>query len=80
MKGLRDNTKAFVRVWRAEPAYVSQGEDLPDPPPSIANLFSRSQGANTIASSYTSKIAEMEVPVDGFMVSGAKTVSIEVKE
>jgi hypothetical protein len=79
MNALRDNTKAFVRVWRAEPAWQSQGEDLPDPPPSIASLIARSQGA-TIAANYSSKLAEIEIPIDGFMVSGAKTVSVEVKE
>jgi len=79
MDSLRDNTKAFVRVWRAEPAWQAQGEDLPDPPPSVANIYARSQGA-TIATNYSSKLAEIEVPIPGYMVSGAKTVSVEVKE
>lgn len=68
-----------MRVWRAEPAFQAQGEDIPDPPPSAANLYARSHG--TAASpSYNSKVAGLEVPLDTVMVSGSKTISVEVTE
>ncbi|MBI4908844.1 MAG: hypothetical protein HY820_34810 [Acidobacteria bacterium] len=77
---LRTNTSAFLRIWRAETAYISQGEDLPRPPPSAANLLSRSQGASAIGLNYTSKIAEVEIPIKTTMVTGSKTIAVEVKE
>jgi hypothetical protein len=39
VNNLRANTKAYVRVWRPEPAYQLEGADLPDPPPSIAMIW-----------------------------------------
>ncbi len=41
VNNLHPNTSAYVRVWRADPAYQLEGSDLPDPPASIAPLFSR---------------------------------------
>ena len=39
VNGLRANTKAYVRVWRPEPAYQLEGADFPDPPPSVALIL-----------------------------------------
>ncbi|MBL8174476.1 MAG: hypothetical protein JNK48_07395 [Bryobacterales bacterium] len=80
LESLRDNTKAYIRVWRAEPSYQSQGEDLPSPPPSAAMVLGRSQGAGSIGVGYSSKIAELSVDLGDLMVSGTHTVSVEVKE
>lgn len=79
LNALRPNTKAFVRVWRSELSVQSQGVDLPNPPPSIAALFQRSQ-AGAAGLSYGSKIAELEVGAGDVMVSGSKTASVEVRE
>jgi hypothetical protein len=51
MRGLKENTSAYLRVWRAEQAYQAQGEDIPAPPPSVANLLARSQAARRQAMS-----------------------------
>lgn len=80
LESLRDNTKAYIRAWRAEPSYQSQGEDLPSPPPSTAMVLGRSQGAGSIGVGYSSKIAELSVELGDVMVSGTHTVSVEVKE
>jgi len=81
MNGLRSNTHAYVRIWRAEPGFRVQGEDLPGPPASVALVLGRGQssasGAELLA---TSEIAELRVPVGGAVVSGAKTVQVEVRE
>lgn len=76
---LRPNTNAYVRVWRAENAYQSQGEDLPAPPPSIAQLFQRTQGQAALLNP-SSKLAELEIAIGGAMVSGNKIVTVDVKE
>ena len=36
---LRANTKAYVRVWRPEANFQLEGEDFPDPPPSLALIL-----------------------------------------
>ena len=43
LNGLRSNTKAYIRVWRAEPSFTVDGRDIPDPPPSLAMLLTRGQ-------------------------------------
>ncbi len=40
---LHPNTRAYVRVWRTDPAFQLEGADLPDPPASVALILSGSQ-------------------------------------
>src|SRR5882762_402520 len=35
---LKVNTKAYVRIWRPDPAYQLHGQDYPAPPPSLAKI------------------------------------------
>jgi hypothetical protein len=74
---LRPTDKAYVRVWRAQPAYAVAGEELSDPPPSLALVLGSSQ---TVTQNRNSKIAEMVIDAGEVMVIGSKTVQIEVKE
>jgi hypothetical protein len=78
---LRPNTNAYIRVWRADTAFEVQGADLPDPPPSIALLLAKSQA--TPQSTWIgrgSTIAQMQIGTGDAVVSGSKTVQVEVKE
>jgi hypothetical protein len=70
-----------VRVWRADPAFQLEGVDLPAPPPSISLVLDGS-AANLqgISTSRNSKIAEMQIDGGGAVISGVKTVQLEVKE
>jgi len=72
---LRTGDKAYVRVWRPHPSFQVQGETLPDPPPSLALLLGKTQ-----TPVYGSRVAEFEVSGGLAMVSGSRTVSVEVKE
>ena len=74
---LRASDKAYVRVWRPQPAYDVGGEDLPDPPPSVAMVLAAAQ---SLTQSKNSRIAEMTIDAGEMAVSGSKTVQIEVKE
>jgi hypothetical protein len=78
----RTNTKAYVRVWRAGSAYTIEGRDLPDPPPSVAMILARGQigGAAALLNVRGSKVAEIEIPAGEYVVTGSKTVQVEVKE
>ncbi len=81
VNSLRANTKAYVRVWRPEPAFQLEGEDFPDPPPSVALILAGSQGAlGGITQTRNSKVAELEVGAGDSVISGSKTVQVEVKE
>jgi hypothetical protein len=81
VNNLRANTKAYVRVWRPEPAFQLEGADLPDPPPSVAMILAGSQTAfGSIGQTRNSKIAELEIGAGDSVISGSKTIQVEVKE
>ena len=81
VNNLRANTKAYVRVWRPEPAFQLEGEDFPDPPPSVALILAGSQTAfGSITQTRNSKMAELEVGAGDSVISGSKTIQVEVKE
>ena len=81
VNNLHPNTKAFVRVWRADPAFQLEGADLPDPPASVAMILASSQSSLAgITQTRNSKIAEMEVDGGDMVISGVKTVQVEIKE
>jgi hypothetical protein len=74
---LRANTKAYVRVWRPDPNFQLEGEDFPDPPPSLALILSTSA---TALQTRNAKISELEISAGDAVISGVKTVQVEVKE
>jgi hypothetical protein len=77
----RSNSGAYVRVWRSEASYTVDGREFPDPPPSIAMILTRPQiAAGAIANLRVSKIAEISIPLGDTVVTGSKTVQVEVKE
>jgi hypothetical protein len=81
VNNLHPNTKAYIRVWRADPAFQLEGADLPDPPASVSLILTGSQASSAgITQTRNSKIAEMEIDLGDMAVSGSKTVQVEVKE
>ena len=84
----RGSEAAYLRVWRSQPAFTlggpSPGAELPDPPPSVMLILADPSTSPTsnLAQLATrgSELAEIRIPVDGYVVSGAKTVQVEVKE
>jgi hypothetical protein len=80
LNGLRSNTNAYLRVVRAGSAFQAGGRELPDPPPSIALILNRANPAAAAAGALRgSTVAEVEIPVGGSMVTGSKTIQIEVR-
>ena len=75
---LRENTGAYVRIWRPDAGFQVQGEDLPSPPPSVALMLAKQQGA--VPQAANSKLDELAIPVGSAVISGAKTIQVEVKE
>ncbi len=82
LNGLRSNTKAYIRIWRPEAVFNMEGRDVPDPPPSLALVLSRAQvGQAAQANTRGAKLAELDVNgMPGFIVTGTRTVQVEVKE
>ena len=66
----------------ALPIYTLEGRDIPAPPPSLALLLARAQaGFVNLTNTRGAKVAELEVPgAAGFVVTGTKTIQVEVKE
>jgi hypothetical protein len=81
VNGLHPNTRAYVRVWRADPGFELEGADLPAPPASVALILEGSQ-ANLpgIIQNRNSKVAELTIDGGGMVISGVKTVQVEIKE
>jgi len=75
---LRTNTKAYVRVWRMEPNFQLEGDEFPDPPPSLALILGSTQ--TTALQTRNSKAAELEISAGDAVISGVKTAQVEVKE
>jgi hypothetical protein len=81
VNNLHPNTRAYIRIWRADPAFQLEGADLPDPPASVALLLAGQQASSAgIAQNRNSKIASMEVDAGDVVISGSKTVQVEIKE
>ncbi len=78
---LHSNTKAYVRLWRAESAYTVAGRDLPSPPPSVGLILAREQPGDAGSVNWRgSNLAQIEVPAGDNVVTGSKTIQVEVKE
>ena len=80
LNSLRPNTNAYVRVWRTDPAFQVQGEDLPDPPPSVGLILNKAQAAQGTWMPRGSKIDELQIATGNVVVTGSKTVPVDVKE
>jgi hypothetical protein len=78
---LKVNTKAYVRVWRPDPAYQLHGQDYPAPPASLAMILARTQsGYGGLSQTLNSKLAELEIDGIGAVVTGSKTIQVDIKE
>jgi hypothetical protein len=78
---LHSNTSAYMRVWRADNTYSVEGRDLPAPPASIAMILGRALPPGTSQlNPRGATLAEIEIPAGVNIVTGSKTIQIEVKE
>jgi hypothetical protein len=81
VNNLKANTKAYVRVWRPDPAFQLQGADLPAPPPSLSMILSRAEsGYGGLTQAFNSKLAELEIDGGGDVITGSKTIQVDIKE
>jgi hypothetical protein len=78
LNGLRANDTLTLRVTSGEPTYILHGQAMPDLPPSLALVLRRAPAGALLGPA--SKIAEFDFRVDGFVVSGTRSVQLEIKE
>ena len=79
INNIRKNDRVYVRLQRAEPSVIIRGEELSGLPPSFGNVVtsdrSSSSGLMTLRSS---NLYEYELPSTPFVISGQRTLTIEV--
>ena len=80
LNNLRPNTNAYIRVWRTDPAFEVQGQDLPNPPPSVGLILAKTQTAQGAWMPRGSKVDELQIETGDVVVTGSKTAQVEVKE
>jgi hypothetical protein len=80
LNSLRGTTKVYVRLWRSDPTYTLDGQDLPDPPPSVAMILARLPAAQP-AFPRTATVHEFAFDAgEDAVISGSKTIQVEVRE
>jgi len=79
LNSLRGSTRGYVRIWKSNAAYSLDGRDLPDPPPSVGLILAKTPGA-TPNPGRGSTVAELNFDAGDGTISGAKTITVEVKE
>jgi hypothetical protein len=65
-----------MRVWRSEPSYALSGQEIPDPPPSLAMILNYAAPSTAVRNA---KVAEYVIDGAGNVVTGSKTVQVEVR-
>ena len=84
----RDNDAVYVRLWRPQPSFTisssANSAEITDPPPSAALILSDPSDSATTNAALTltrgSEVAELSSAFPGYVVSGAKTLQVNVKE
>jgi hypothetical protein len=73
----RSNGKVYVRVWRADPSYAAGPVELPNLPPSAALSVAKIAGAPPAATG--SVVAELEIDCGAVVVTGSKSMELEIQ-
>ncbi len=88
LNAYRGSEAAYLRVWRQQPSFTISGPlpggDITDPPPSVALILADPSSSPTSNAALTllrgSQVAEIPMPVDNYVVTGSKTVQVEIKD
>lgn len=80
LNSLRSNTNAYLRLWRSGNSFNVEGRDLPDPPASATLILTRAQPPGALLSVRGAKMGEVEIQGASGVITGSKTIQIEVRE
>ena len=77
----RRNNRLYARLSRLQPGFVIRGENFPSPPPSVARIFSSNPSLTAeVSRTILSTVADYELDPLPSVVSGAKTITVMVRE
>ncbi|HUA59858.1 MAG TPA: hypothetical protein VML19_13955, partial [Verrucomicrobiae bacterium] len=82
LDAIRPSDRAYVRIWRSQPSFPVGGRELGDPPPSVSLVLSRGMGAGpaTLLAARGATLGETSLDPGDFVVTGAKTIQVEVQK
>ena len=79
INNIRKNDRLYVRIYRREAGAVVRGEGLPGLPPSVLSILRSDRNIGGMNPIQTSTFMEYELPPSDNLVSGAKTLNLEIK-
>jgi len=79
INNLRKNDRVYVRLQRPEPSVVIRGEEFSSLPPSFSNVITSDRSSSSSLSTMrSSNLFEYELPSTPYVISGQRSLSIEV--
>jgi hypothetical protein len=79
INNIRKNDRMYVRLFRREAGAVIRGEGLPGLPPSVLSILRSERNSGGLSAIQTSTFMEYELPASEYVVSGMRTVTLNIK-
>jgi len=71
--------RLYLRLFRRQPGAVVNGEGLPGLPPSILSILRSDRNTGSMNPIQTVPLMEFELPPGDYIVTGSKTLNLEIK-
>jgi SpoIVB peptidase S55 len=79
INNIRKNDRVYVRLQRPEPSVVLRGEEFSTLPPSFGAVITSDRSASsTLSTLRSSNLYEYELPSTPYMITGQRSLTIEV--
>jgi SpoIVB peptidase S55 len=79
INNIRKNDRVYVRLQRPEPSVVLRGEEFSTLPPSFGAVITSDRSASsTLSTMRSSNLYEYELPSTPYMITGQRSLTIEV--
>jgi hypothetical protein len=79
INNIRKNDRVYVRLQRPEPSVIIRGEELSSLPPSFSTVITSDRSSSSsLMTLRSSNLYEYELPSTPYVISGQRTLSIEV--
>lgn len=79
INNFRKNDRVYVRLQRPEPSVIIRGEELSSLPPSFSNVITSDRtSSNSLSTMRSSNLYEYELPSTPFVISGQRSLTIQI--
>jgi len=79
INNIRKNDRVYVRLQKPEPSVMIRGEEFSNLPPSFSNVITSDRSSSSsLTTLRSSNLYEYELPSTPFVISGQRTLTIEV--